>query len=119
MRENAFTQLHFGLAMAGVHDPSGDCFAGLVFTDVLIYRGRLQLLHPKLDSPAFAVEFEHHRAHGLSGRDRFSRMIQALLIGDVRNVDHALDAVAEVHETPEVSEAGNGPFHHRARSIFL
>src|SRR5436305_4720168 len=45
-------------------------------------------------------------------------MIQALLVRDIGNVDHSLDAIAHIDETTEVGEAGNRSFHHRANCIF-
>ena len=48
----------------------------------------------------------------LTGRERFARMIQPFLAGDVGDVDHALDAVAQIDEAAELCQAGDRAFHH-------
>ncbi len=46
-------------------------------------------------------------------------MIQTLFPRDVGDVNHAVDAAAQIHEAAEVSEAGHRALRHRPHRIFL
>ena len=52
-------------------------------------------------------------------RQRLARMIQTLLARDVGDVNHAVDAAAQIDEAAEVGQAGHRAFGHRAHRILL
>ena len=79
-----------------IHYSSGHVFADLMFGNIRIRRRRLQLLHSQPDAAALALDFKNYRIHRLSLRQLLTWMIDALFIGDIGNVYHPLDAIAQI-----------------------
>jgi hypothetical protein len=90
-----------------------------VLGNVLVRRGRLELFHAQLEPPSLAVYGQHLRAHEIALFQNLPRMFQTFFRADVGNVDHALDALGDLHESAEFGEAADAAFHHAAHRAVL
>ncbi len=90
-----------------------------MFGNVVVDRGGLKLLHTEPDAAAFLIDFKDECLHGLPFGDLVFRVIETLFVGDIRDVDHAFDAIAHIDKRTKLREVGDGAFESGAnRDIF-
>src|SRR5207245_6183793 len=115
----SFAQLDFGSAAGNIGDTARDHVAFLVFGYIFVNGSRLELFHPEPDAPLLAVHIQHDCAHGLALLEDLLRMIDALLGAEIADVDHAFDAVPQIHERAELHQAGYRAFDDTANRKLL
>src|ERR1700736_155369 len=87
--------------------------------NVFLNAARKQLFYSELHSPLLNIDFEHLRLDRLPNFQNVLRMIDTLLGAHVADVNHALDALGKLHERPDLSQARDWPFDHRAHRKLL
>ena len=73
-----------------------------------------QLLQTQPQTALLAIVLEHDGAHHLADFQFVLRMIDALLVHDVADMNHAFDIFGHLHERAELLELRNRPFDDRA-----
>ena len=115
----SFAEFHPRGALRNVHDAPGDDVAGFVLGDVLVGAGGLKLLDAEAYAAPGLVHFDHQRLDHLTQLERVLRMIDALLGGDVADVDHPLDAFGQLDKRSELGQAGDASLGDGADWEFL
>ena len=113
-RDQALAEFYLGAAPGDIHNPAADHIASLMLGDVLVHAGRLQLLDAETDAALPAVHLDHQRPHHFAHLQHILGMIDALFVGNVADVDHALDALSQLDEGSKLGQAGDAPFGHTA-----
>src|SRR5436305_3789958 len=110
---DSFSQFHLRSAARNFYDPATDLVPGLMLDDVFINAGGDKLLHSQLQSSLLGVNFEHQCFYRLPHFQDILGMINALLRADVANVNHAFNALGELHKCAKLSQTHNWTFYFR------
>src|SRR6185312_8771125 len=111
LSHDALVQLYFGPRSLHVDNATTHGIAHFVPGNVEIGFCRLKLLHAKPDSTPFRIQLQHHRARDLPFFQNLTWVFESLLVGDVGDVNHTLDAVAEIEKRAKGSDVSDRPFH--------
>ena len=117
--EHAFGDFQLQDVAADVGHETADRFTHLVFGDEVVDSRGLQLLQAQADAAAILVDVEHDGADDFAFLDDVARMVDALVVGHVADVDHAVDAVAEIDERTEGLDGRDRGFHDRPGLVLL
>jgi len=108
--DDALAQFDAGAVAVHLNQAAAHGLARFVIRNVVVDRGGFELLHTEPDAFAFPVDFEHYGFYVLAFGQFFFGMVEALLVGDIGDVDHALDAIRECDEGSELGEVGDRAF---------
>ena len=111
---DAFAEFHGGAVAIHVRHAAGYFVALLMLGDVFVERSGHQLLQAQPEAAFLAIVFEHDGAHHLADFQLVLRMIDALLVDDIADMDHAFDIFGHLHERAELLELRDRPFDDRA-----